>query len=105
RGPRRNPVRSERGRPQSRAATARSSWVDLTRGAAPGSRVACDDGAVRRSRQQRSSRPVRSSGPPAAPRNQARRAGVAALIALSLGLVTIVLGQGFSTVGAIRALE
>jgi len=30
---------------------------------------------------------------------------VAALIALSLGLVTIVLGQGFSTVGAIRALE
>ena len=30
---------------------------------------------------------------------------MAALIALSLGLVTIVLGQGFSTVGAIRALE
>jgi predicted Zn-dependent protease with MMP-like domain len=30
---------------------------------------------------------------------------VAALIALSLGLVTIVVGQGFSTIGAVRALE
>jgi predicted Zn-dependent protease with MMP-like domain len=30
---------------------------------------------------------------------------VAALIALSLGLVTIVVGQGFSSVGAVRALE
>ncbi|HTA04869.1 MAG TPA: metallopeptidase family protein [Solirubrobacteraceae bacterium] len=30
---------------------------------------------------------------------------MAALIALSLGLVTIVVGQGFSTIGAVRALE
>jgi predicted Zn-dependent protease with MMP-like domain len=30
---------------------------------------------------------------------------VAALIALALGLVTIVVGQGFSTIGAVRALE
>jgi predicted Zn-dependent protease with MMP-like domain len=30
---------------------------------------------------------------------------VAALIALSLGLVTIVVGQGFSSIGAVRALE
>jgi len=30
---------------------------------------------------------------------------VAALIALSVGLVTIVVGQGFSTIGAVRALE
>jgi predicted Zn-dependent protease with MMP-like domain len=34
-----------------------------------------------------------------------RRVGLAALIALSLGLVTIVVGQGFSTIGAVRALE
>ena len=31
--------------------------------------------------------------------------GVAALIALSLGLVVVVVGEGFSTVGAVRALE
>jgi predicted Zn-dependent protease with MMP-like domain len=30
---------------------------------------------------------------------------VAALIAMSLGLVVIVVGQGFSTIGAVRALE
>ncbi|HLB22273.1 MAG TPA: metallopeptidase family protein [Solirubrobacteraceae bacterium] len=30
---------------------------------------------------------------------------MAALIALSVGLVTIVVGQGFSTIGAVRALE
>jgi predicted Zn-dependent protease with MMP-like domain len=30
---------------------------------------------------------------------------MAALVALSLGLVTIVVGQGFSTIGAVRALE
>jgi predicted Zn-dependent protease with MMP-like domain len=36
---------------------------------------------------------------------QLRRAGFAALVALSLGLVVIVLGQGFSTIGAVRALE
>jgi len=37
--------------------------------------------------------------------NQLRRVGVAALIALSLGLVVIVVGQGFSSVGAVRAME
>jgi predicted Zn-dependent protease with MMP-like domain len=31
--------------------------------------------------------------------------GVAALIALSLGLVAIVIGQGFSAIGVVRALE
>jgi predicted Zn-dependent protease with MMP-like domain len=36
---------------------------------------------------------------------QLRRAGFAGLIALSIGLVAIVLGQGFSSVGAVRALE
>jgi predicted Zn-dependent protease with MMP-like domain len=36
---------------------------------------------------------------------QLRRAGFAALIALSLGLIVIVVGQGFSTVGAVRAVE
>jgi predicted Zn-dependent protease with MMP-like domain len=36
---------------------------------------------------------------------QLRRAGVAALIALSVGLVAIVVGQGFSTVGVLSALE
>jgi predicted Zn-dependent protease with MMP-like domain len=34
-----------------------------------------------------------------------RRVGVAALIALSLGLIVVVLGQGFSSVGAVRAIE
>jgi predicted Zn-dependent protease with MMP-like domain len=48
---------------------------------------------------------MRSSRPPASPSGQLRRVGVAALIALSLGLVTIVVGQGFSSVGAVRALE
>jgi len=36
---------------------------------------------------------------------QLRRAGLAALIALSVGLVAIVVGQGFSTVGVLSALE
>jgi predicted Zn-dependent protease with MMP-like domain len=36
---------------------------------------------------------------------QLRRAGFAMLVALSAGLVVIVLGQGFSSIGAIRALE
>jgi predicted Zn-dependent protease with MMP-like domain len=31
--------------------------------------------------------------------------GVAALIAMSIGLVVIVIGQGFSTIGGVRALE
>ena len=34
-----------------------------------------------------------------------RRVGFAALIALSLGLVVLVVGQGFSSIGAVRALE
>jgi predicted Zn-dependent protease with MMP-like domain len=34
-----------------------------------------------------------------------RRAGVAAIIAMSLGLVVLVVGQGFSSVGVVRALE
>ncbi|HYM46407.1 MAG TPA: metallopeptidase family protein [Solirubrobacteraceae bacterium] len=36
---------------------------------------------------------------------QLRRAGFAGLIALSLGLIVIVLGQGFSSIGVVRALE
>jgi predicted Zn-dependent protease with MMP-like domain len=48
---------------------------------------------------------MRSSRPPASASGHLRRVGVAALIALSLGLVTIVIGQGFSTIGAVRALE
>jgi predicted Zn-dependent protease with MMP-like domain len=36
---------------------------------------------------------------------QLRRIGLAALIALSLGLVVIVLGEGFSSDGAVRAVE
>jgi predicted Zn-dependent protease with MMP-like domain len=48
---------------------------------------------------------MRSSRPPASASGHLRRVGVAALIALSLGLVTIVVGQGFSSVGAVRALE
>jgi predicted Zn-dependent protease with MMP-like domain len=34
-----------------------------------------------------------------------RRAGAAALIAMSLGLVVLVVGQGFSSIGVVRALE
>jgi predicted Zn-dependent protease with MMP-like domain len=34
-----------------------------------------------------------------------RRVGVAALIALSVGLVVIVVGQGFSSIGVVRAFE
>jgi predicted Zn-dependent protease with MMP-like domain len=48
---------------------------------------------------------MRSSRPPASASGHLRRVGWAALIALSLGLVTIVIGQGFSTIGAVRALE
>jgi predicted Zn-dependent protease with MMP-like domain len=48
---------------------------------------------------------MRSSRPPASASGHLRHVGVAALIALSLGLVTIVVGQGFSTIGAVRALE
>jgi predicted Zn-dependent protease with MMP-like domain len=48
---------------------------------------------------------MRSSRPPASASGQLRRVGVASLIALSVGLVTIVVGQGFSSIGAVRALE
>src|SRR5882757_3793214 len=49
---------------------------------------------------------MRAQRPPAqASSGRLRRVGIAALIALSLGLVTIVVGQGFSSVGAVRALE
>jgi predicted Zn-dependent protease with MMP-like domain len=34
-----------------------------------------------------------------------RRAGIAALVASSLGLVVLVIGQGFSSIGVVRALE
>jgi predicted Zn-dependent protease with MMP-like domain len=37
--------------------------------------------------------------------NQLRRVGVAAIVAMSLGLVVLVVGQGFSSVGVVRALE
>src|SRR5271154_4696969 len=45
-----------------------------------------------------------ASKPPGAS-NRLRRTGVAALIAMSLGLVVLVIGQGFSSIGAVRALE
>jgi len=49
---------------------------------------------------------VRSSRQPAsASSSHLRRVGLAALIALSLGLVVIVVGQGFSSIGVVRALE
>ncbi len=48
---------------------------------------------------------MRSSRSPISASGQLRRVGLAALIALSLGLVVIVVGQGFSTIGAVRALE
>jgi predicted Zn-dependent protease with MMP-like domain len=47
---------------------------------------------------------MRNMAPPG-PHGQLRRVGVAALVALSLGLVAIVVGQGFSSIGAVRALE
>jgi predicted Zn-dependent protease with MMP-like domain len=34
-----------------------------------------------------------------------RRVGMAALVAMSLGLIVIVLGQGFSSIGVVKALE
>jgi predicted Zn-dependent protease with MMP-like domain len=48
---------------------------------------------------------VRSPRPEGSGFGHLRRVGVAALIALSLGLVVVVVGEGFSTVGAVRALE
>jgi predicted Zn-dependent protease with MMP-like domain len=47
---------------------------------------------------------MRASKPSAAS-SQLRRVGVAALIAMSLGLVVIVVGQGFSSIGAVKAVE
>lgn len=37
--------------------------------------------------------------------NNLRRVGVAAIIAMSLGLVVLVVAQGFSSIGVVRALE
>jgi predicted Zn-dependent protease with MMP-like domain len=45
------------------------------------------------------------ASPPQNASGQLRRIGVAALVALSIGLVVIVVGQGFSSEGAVRALE
>lgn len=42
---------------------------------------------------------------PSLPTGHLRRVGVAALIALSLGLIVIVVGEGFSSVGVVKALE
>jgi predicted Zn-dependent protease with MMP-like domain len=47
---------------------------------------------------------MRSPSPPSA-NGQLRRIGVAALVALSVGLIVLVVGQGFSSVGAVHALE
>jgi predicted Zn-dependent protease with MMP-like domain len=47
---------------------------------------------------------MRPSTPPEDPRSL-RRAGVAALVAMSVGLVVLVVGQGFSSIGVVRALE
>ncbi|MHB1538243.1 MAG: metallopeptidase family protein [Solirubrobacteraceae bacterium] len=46
----------------------------------------------------RGQRPPRHTG-------QLRRVGVAALLALSLGLVVLVLAEGFSSVGVVKAVE
>ncbi len=47
---------------------------------------------------------MRTSTPPG-PGGQLRRVGLAALVAMSVGLIVIVVGQGFSSIGAVRALE
>ena len=47
---------------------------------------------------------MRAPQPPG-PSSHLRRVGVSALIALSLGLVVLVIAQGFSSIGAVRALE
>jgi predicted Zn-dependent protease with MMP-like domain len=43
--------------------------------------------------------------PPSRASQQLRRVGVSALIAMSVGLVALVVGQGFSSIGVVRALE
>ena len=48
---------------------------------------------------------MRNPRPPARPSSHLRRVGVAALISMSAGLVVIVVANGFSTIGAVRALE
>ena len=45
------------------------------------------------------------SSPPTNATGSLRRVGLAAFIALSVGLIVIVVGQGFSSIGAVRALE
>lgn len=45
---------------------------------------------------------ARPSRPPG---GQLRRVGLAALVALSVGLLVLVLGEGFSSVGIVKALE
>jgi predicted Zn-dependent protease with MMP-like domain len=47
---------------------------------------------------------MRAPKPSGAP-GQLRKVGLAALLALSLGLVVVVVSQGFSSVGAVRVLE
>jgi predicted Zn-dependent protease with MMP-like domain len=42
---------------------------------------------------------------PPRPSSQPRRVGLAALVAMSLGLVVLVVAQGFSSIGVVRALE
>jgi len=46
---------------------------------------------------------MRESQPPGP--SQLRRVSVAVLVAMSIGLVVLVVGQGFSSIGAVRALE
>ncbi len=47
---------------------------------------------------------MRASTPPGDP-SPLRRAGLGLLVAMSLGLVVLVIGQGFSSIGVVRALE
>src|SRR5665213_1045524 len=47
---------------------------------------------------------MRERQPPGAS-GHLRRVGVAALIAMSVGLATLVIAQGFSSIGVVRALE
>jgi predicted Zn-dependent protease with MMP-like domain len=47
---------------------------------------------------------MRKSIDPGEPRSL-RRVGVAALVAMSVGLVAVVVAQGFSSIGVVRALE
>src|SRR5580692_11086286 len=46
---------------------------------------------------------MREPQPPGTP--QLLRVGMAVLIAMSIGLVVLVVGQGFSSIGVVRALE